>query len=122
MDHKCPVCGAPMSGNKCPYCDYEKEPEKNSEVQTTEKVVVVQQPIESTRVIVENAKSNKNKMTALIVCIFLGVFGGHYFYVGKTGMGVLYLLTLGVFGIGWIVDVFRIAAGSFSDKFGRELC
>ena len=28
MDHKCPVCGAPMSGNKCPYCDYEKEPEK----------------------------------------------------------------------------------------------
>ena len=37
--------------------------------------------------------------------IFLGVLGGHKFYEGKVGMGILYLFTGGLFCIGWIIDI-----------------
>lgn len=50
----------------------------------------------------------KNKWVALILCIFLGFFGAHKFYEGKAGMGILYLLTMGLFGIGWLIDCFII--------------
>lgn len=50
-----------------------------------------------------------NKWTALILCIFFGYFGVHKFYEGKTGLGVLYLFTFGLFGIGWIADIIIIA-------------
>lgn len=63
----------------------------------------------------------KNKTVAMLLCIFLGCLGCHYFYVGKAGMGVLYLLTMGLFGIGWIVDIIRIAGGSFKDVNGLPL-
>ena len=56
-----------------------------------------------------NYPKPKDKWLALLLCIFLGIFGGHKFYEGKAGMGVLYLITLGLFGIGWIVDVITIA-------------
>lgn len=51
----------------------------------------------------------KNKWISLILCIFLGLFGAHKFYEEKIFMGVVYLLTLGFFGIGWIVDIIRLA-------------
>jgi len=41
--------------------------------------------------------SDKKKITALLLCIFLGVFGAHQFYVGKIGKGLLYLFTVGLF-------------------------
>ena len=46
----------------------------------------------------------RNKWTAFFLCLFLGFIGAHKFYEGKTGMGILYLLTLGLFGIGWFID------------------
>lgn len=67
------------------------------------------------------AVSGKNKWAAFLICLFIGYFGGHYFYVGKTGKGVLYLLTAGLFGIGWIIDIFRILAGTFTDANGYPL-
>lgn len=50
----------------------------------------------------------RSKWVALLLCIFLGVFGGHKFYEGKIGMGLLYLLTFGLFGIGVIFDFFTL--------------
>lgn len=66
-------------------------------------------------------KSDKSKTTALILCILLSALGIHRFYVGKVGTGIVYLLTLGGFGIWWIVDLIKIATGKFTDKQGRVL-
>ena len=38
------------------------------------------------------------------LCLFFGVFGIHKFRNGKKELGFFYLITLGVFGIGWIFD------------------
>ncbi len=64
-------------------------------------------------------KSEKNKLTVLLLCIFLGGLGIHRFYVGKIGTGIIWLLTGGVFGIGWIVDIVLIAVDKFTDKQGN---
>lgn len=50
----------------------------------------------------------KNKWVSFCLCLFLGYFGAHKFYEGKVGLGILYLLTIGLFGIGWIADIFII--------------
>lgn len=39
---------------------------------------------------------------------FLGVAGLQYFYIGKIGKGIAYLLTAGFFGIGTIVSLFTM--------------
>ena len=46
----------------------------------------------------------KNKWVAFALCVTLGYFGAHKFYEGKAGMGILYLFTGGLFGIGWFID------------------
>ncbi len=65
--------------------------------------------------------SGKSRLAALLLCFFLGVWGIHYFYVGKTGMGILYIFTFGLFGIGILVDLIRIACGTFRDTYGLLL-
>ena len=50
----------------------------------------------------------RNKWIALALCIFIGFLGGHKFYEEKIGLGVLYIFTCGLFGIGIIVDIISI--------------
>ena len=38
----------------------------------------------------------------------LGLLGFHHFYLQRYSWGVLYACTLGCFGIGWLVDFFRL--------------
>lgn len=45
---------------------------------------------------------------AWILLTFLGVLGIHRFYLGKWGTGILYLLTLGLLGIGLIYDFWTL--------------
>ena len=52
----------------------------------------------------------KNKWVAFLLCLFLGFFGAHKFYEGKTGKGILYLFTLGLFGVGVIIDLVVLLA------------
>lgn len=47
----------------------------------------------------------KNKWVAIILCVLLGWIGGHKFYEGKIGMGILYLCTCGIGFIGVIIDL-----------------
>ncbi|MEE2907264.1 MAG: NINE protein [Planctomycetota bacterium] len=45
---------------------------------------------------------------AYLLWFFFGLLGIHRFYLGRPISGVIYLLTGGVFLIGWIVDLFLI--------------
>lgn len=49
-------------------------------------------------------RTPKSKITALLLCFFLGVLVVHKFYEGKVGMGILYLFTGGLCGVGVIID------------------
>lgn len=70
----------------------------------------------------QNSPFNSTKRTFLFVlCLFLGEFGLHRFFVGKTKSGFVYLFTLGGFCIGWLVDLYLIYTGKFTDKYGNYI-
>lgn len=52
-----------------------------------------------------------NKQTELIIVIFGGIFGVHKFIKGDIKMGIIYLFTGGLLGIGWIIDIFKTLTG-----------
>ena len=54
----------------------------------------------------------KKKWISLLLCIFFGWTGAHKFYEGRIIGGLVFLFTLGLFGIGWIVDIFLICCKS----------
>lgn len=74
-----------------------------------------------------NNVSPKSRACAAVLAWFLGYFGIHNFYLGKTGSGVTQLvLTLTVFGavisVIWaFVDFIMALCGSLKDKDGREV-
>jgi len=64
----------------------------------------------------------KDKTIAYLLwcACFVGVCGLHRIYSGKYGTGFLWLFTLGLFGIGQIVDLFTIP-GMVEDANNRAL-
>ena len=65
--------------------------------------------------------SDKKKSTAFLLCLFLGFFGAHYFYVGRIGRGFVCLITINWFVFGWFIDLFKILSGKFQDNTGAYL-
>ena len=63
----------------------------------------------------------KSKLTAILLCYFLGNLGIHRFYLGYTLIGVIQLLTFGGFLIWAIVDIIRLIIGSLKDSEGNDL-
>ena len=75
----------------------------------------------------EDDVSDKNRLLALLLAFFFGVFGAHRFYVGKTGTAVamvlldLTLIGFAVTGIWSLIDCLFILFGEFTDSDGRKL-
>lgn len=103
----CKHCGAkiPEAAVVCTHCGCQVEEMKHAEQPS----IVINNANTNTNT---NANVNaamfgvrmKNKWVAFLLCVFLGYLGAHKFYEGKAGMGILYLFTCGLFGIGWFID------------------
>ena len=59
-----------------------------------------------------------SKVGAILITWFLGPLGVHRFMTGKTGTGVIWLLTGGCFLIGWLIDFVQVCTGNFMKADG----
>ena len=116
----CTKCGASMQKVQPQQPQYQQTQPQYQQVQPQYQQMPVQQPT----IIIQNTNTNtntnnnavtgfmkgreRNKWVALLLCILLGWLGAHKFYENKTGMGILYLFTFGLFGIGIIIDFISI--------------
>lgn len=55
-----------------------------------------------------NKKILNSKLSNIIVVVFFGWFGAHYFIRKNFKMGFIYLFTVGLFAFGWIFDIYRV--------------
>jgi len=77
----------------------------------------------------ETEKSSLGWARLFFLSLFLGIFGADRFYARKKISGILKLLTLfaslalwgGGILIWWIIDLFIIANGKFTDAFGKKV-
>lgn len=108
----CKHCGQIIDADcvVCPKCGKQVE-----DLKSDQKSVIINNSASSSASSSAAADANarvyvtgkpKNKWVAFFLCLF--TLCGHKFYEGKFGMGILYLCTLGLFGIGWIIDLFTI--------------
>ena len=65
--------------------------------------------------------SDSQWVVTLLLAFLLGVIGAHRFYVGKTGTGILMLLTFGGIGIWLLIDLILIVTGQFTNKDGEKI-
>ena len=63
----------------------------------------------------QNEISSKSRLITLLLSFLLV----HRFYVGKVVSGIFFFLTLGGFGIWWLIDIIQIISGSFKDQYGK---
>lgn len=102
----CRSCGRQLSASAdyCPICGQSTRPQAAH-------APTYYPPAQQPNVIINNVNTvnavngrERDKWVAFLLCLFLGYFGAHKFYEGKVGMGILYLLTAGLIGIGWLID------------------
>ena len=108
----CSSCGTVIKKDIkfCPNCG--KSPDSISRHEPFEPVVSLSE---------QREKREQRWLICLLLCIFLGGFGAHRFYTGKIGTAILMILTLGGFGIWYIIDIITIAVGKFRDENGNYI-
>lgn len=101
----CKHCGKSIAEDAvlCVHCGKQVEVLKNDAPQ-----VVINNSNNNMAIANAIGRNARNKWVALALCFFLGFVGAHKFYEGKAGLGVLYIFTFGLFGIGWLVDLITI--------------
>ncbi len=101
----CNNCGRQSEGNFCPNCGSSAQ---NAHYTQTH-----------VHINFNEQYSDRDWFVTLILSIVLGAMGVHRFYCGKIGTGIIWFLTGGCLGIGYIVDVVTIAMGNFRDINGK---
>jgi len=67
------------------------------------------------------AVSPKSWVVTLLLSLLTGGLGGHRFYVGKIGTGILMLITCGGVGVWAIIDLIVVIMGNFKDSDGLPI-
>lgn len=120
----CSKCGTAIEENCAGYtATYKTQPVNTPAKQPPQAPVVniINTDTNTNRNVIWFGYIHKKKWTAFFLCLFLGIFGIHRFYVGKTGTGLIWLFTMGLGGIGVIIDLLVILVGGFRDKAGQPL-
>ena len=64
-------------------------------------------------------KSELEWLLVFLLCLFGGILGLHRFYAGRRLTGFLFLISLGLFGIGYAIDFIMILFNRFLDNNGN---
>lgn len=115
---QCPRCQTSYFSPACPNCGYSPQNEmyhRQIMQQNAGQPTVVNNHYETSFGGTPNQNTNMlksgracDKSISLILCILFGYLGAHKFYEGKSGLGILYLFTVGLFFIGWIGDILSL--------------
>lgn len=100
----CEYCGnqVHIEAVMCPKCGRQLENLKTEKSNNNPQVIINNSnTVNGTS---NYSKKECDKWLAFLLCFFLGIIGVHKFYEGKIGLGILYILTFGLFGIGWFID------------------
>ncbi len=102
----CRHCGAkiPEDAVLCTACGRQVEELKSAAAQPSIIINNENTNVNQNHLGAAQTGRQRSKWAALALCFFLGFLGAHKFYEGKTGMGILYFFTLGLFGIGVLID------------------
>jgi TM2 domain-containing membrane protein YozV len=71
------------------------------------------------KVIPDKNSNDRSFLVTALLWFFFGILGVHRFYLGHYGMGILYLLTAGLCGIGWIIDGILLLTGGLQPRRGE---
>lgn len=69
----------------------------------------------------KNGDSPKTTWVKFIICLLFGYLGIHKFIEKKTGMGFLYLFTVGLFGFGWLYDCVKYLNAAIKSTAGKVI-
>lgn len=102
----CEFCGNKVAIDAviCPKCGKQIGELKTEENKSTSNPQIIINNTNNNTMSGAYQKKQCDKWIALLLCIFLGFLGAHKFYEGKTGLGILYIFTAGLFGIGLFID------------------
>lgn len=147
-DQKCPRCGEKNAkmAVKCSYCGLIFERLKWATNKAGKKMLHLGK--KNKVVYTTKLPSDLKMYKILLMCIFLGLFGGHCFYVGRFKKGILMLcfgivfiigailsmnnlipvsigtfiyIIVGALGIMWVFDIFNICIKKFKVPVSIEL-
>lgn len=106
--HNCPECGKQYSTQekvnrvKCPYCGAETNV-SYSDQEPSQWQQFGQQTARTVDDVFSSGPSGRSRGIAGLLAILVGAIGVHYFYIGKTGAGIVFLLatllSCGILGV-----------------------
>jgi len=65
--------------------------------------------------------SDHDSNSVLRLTLLGGILGIHRFALGKWASGIMYVLTGGLMGLGWLLDLIQLNTGLFPDKVKKVL-